>query len=203
MSLSFEDVKRYLPQNLASPEALFQELKSFPDNIDERMFSRILCHDGSNSLYQGDVVGKFPILILPNRDTKDSLALLVSNTCDMDLDNPRDFYTPCVSYVPLINLNSYRESFIRRDFDKNKIDSYFASIRKQRISNMFYLPQFNETIGERVALLDRLISCENGIDFKNLALNNRVISLSNYGHYLFCIKISIHMTRLIENVERG
>lgn len=42
--IPFEEIKKYLPQYLSVPsqENLFEELKSFPDNIDQRFYSDLL-----------------------------------------------------------------------------------------------------------------------------------------------------------------
>ena len=68
---------------------------------------------------------------------------------------------------------------------------------------MFYLPK-NSALGEEaIALLDRINNC----DLQKLNLDEltgtRLFTLSDYGFYMFLFKLSIHLTRIREGVQRN
>ena len=57
--IAWEDIKQYLPKYL-SPDSegkLFQELKQFPENIDQRLYTERLRN--INTIYQGDGIEGF------------------------------------------------------------------------------------------------------------------------------------------------
>ena len=58
-----DDLKRYLPKYLSAEnyEMLLQELRAFPDNIDDRMYTFSL---EQNILFQGDGLKNCLLLIL-------------------------------------------------------------------------------------------------------------------------------------------
>ena len=76
--ISFDEMRKYLPQYLSSPsqKELFKDLKEFPDNIDQRLFSpKLLDHD---LIYQGDGIEGL-IIFLPkgSKLQDDSIVFLV------------------------------------------------------------------------------------------------------------------------------
>ena len=89
-----DELKKYLPKYLSEEnyKTLLAELKSFPYNIDGRMYTSML---DKNVIFQGDGLKKMPIIDLANieRGVKKVSCLILSNTCDMDLSNP------CLNHV--------------------------------------------------------------------------------------------------------
>ena len=87
-----DELKKYLPKYLSEEnyKTLLAELKSFPYNIDGRMYTSML---DKNVIFQGDGLKKMPIIDLVNieRGVKNVSCLILSNTCDMDLSNSRMF----------------------------------------------------------------------------------------------------------------
>jgi hypothetical protein len=82
-------------------------------------------------------------------------------------------------------------------------DRHISDIRQQRIASMFYLPRIDALGEESVALLDRINNCD--LQALNLGelVATRLFTLSDYGFYLFLFKLSIHLTRIRENVARN
>ena len=75
-----EEFKVFL-QKYLSPEKyeqLLAELKSFPENIDKRMYSEL---DG-DVIYQGDVIKDLPVIDISNLalGVKKKNSLIISNT---------------------------------------------------------------------------------------------------------------------------
>ncbi len=68
---------------------------------------------------------------------------------------------------------------------------------------MLYLPIGGSLGYEAVVFLDRINHCSNkSISRENIS-ESRLFMLSNYGFYLFLVKLSIHFNRIQENVDRG
>lgn len=50
---------------------------------------------------------------------------------------------------------------------------------------------------------DRINNCDNDAMPRNDLDSRRLYSLSNYGLYLFLFKLSVHLTRIREGVDRA
>ena len=89
--MNLEDIKIYLPKFLStdSEKELFEGLKEFPANIDTRLYTNYL--DDSNIIYQGDGIKDMLIFHISDKKIKSAPSVIFSNTCDIDLDNKRNF----------------------------------------------------------------------------------------------------------------
>lgn len=200
-SALFEDIRNFLPKYL-SPESqnkLFSELKNFPDNIDKRMFTEA---GESDKIYQGDAIDNLLIFNLPSKKVAESGALILSNTCDIDIENDRKFLSPSICYSPIINLTKYKKAIeLKSKGNYQIVDEHINNIRRQRITQIFYLPKYS-TLDESIILFDKIISVNNNtIERENLKAR-RLFRLSNYGFYLFIFKLSMHFTRMNETIDR-
>ncbi len=201
----FEDIRRYLPQYLSQDDAarLFRELERFPENIDSRLYASAF-REGKQ-VCQGDGFRDLLVVHLPSPVAKNAPCMVFSNTCDIAPQNER-LDSMRLLYAPIQNLSKYRESLLRdwpAEHHKN-IEDRVTAIRKQRVSNIFFLPP-------RIGFMDyegmvRFDTLQNGpVDFvadENI-FDRRLFSLSDYGFYLFLLKLSIHFTRIREGVARG
>lgn len=197
---SFEDIKKYLPQYLSDSDAkqLFSALKDFPNNIDERFYSNYSLDD--NILYQGDCLKDIPAFYLPDTRSKLSQSMAISNTCDMDLNNKRLWNTR-ILFSQIILLEKLEKALYQK-FSEDRISNYISSLRKQQITNAFYLPK-SKNLDEAVAFFDYTNSFDiNFVDRESLK-EKRLVSLSNYGFYILLLKLSIHFTRIQEKVQRN
>ena len=136
---SFEDIKKYLPQYLSDSDArqLFSSLKDFPNNIDSRFYSNYVLDD--NILYQGDCLKDIPTFNLPDTQSKMSQSMAISNTCDMDLSNKRLWNTR-ILFSQIILLERLVKGLYQK-FPEDKVSNYINSLKKQQITNAFYLPK--------------------------------------------------------------
>lgn len=201
--MDLEDIRRYLPTYL-SPEAqdrLFSELKQFPDNVDQRMYST--GGIDNETVFQGDGIRELPQIFLPDDRIEPKPALVLSNTCDIDLRNRRSI-PPRIVYCPIINLEKFRTRLLGTDYfdSEEKVDEYIGVIRRQEVSTIFFLPAY-QNMEDSLALLDGINSCRRDVIDDNQIQAFRLFTLSNYGFYLFLYKLSIHFTRIREGVERG
>jgi len=194
----FDEFKQYLPRYLSGDEqqSLFRDLSQFPANINDRMYTRSLWDEPY--VFQGDGIRDMLVVELPDTSVKPAPCMVISNTCDMSPENRHP--TPMrAAYAPIINLSKFEAAIDQTQ----AVNDYLADVRKQRVSNVFYLPQGGGLEYEGMVMLDRLNNC--GLS----ALNNdslperRLFTLSNYGFYVFVFKLSIHFTRIREQVARG
>jgi hypothetical protein len=200
--LTPDELKIYLPKYL-SPGAendLFEGLKQFSLAATGKLYTRKLRE--TSIVYQGDGLSDILVFNLPETRSVKARALIVSNTCDIDSENVRMFDSR-VCYTPIFKLAPYEAALRKRgEFKKDQIDGHVADIRRQRITQIFHLPQENELDAESFVFLDRLISMpSNSIppDFRT----SRLFTLSDFGCYLFLFKLSLHFTRINDKVERG
>ncbi len=197
-----EDIEVYLPKYLTpdSKEALFEGLKQFPENIDGRMYTNRLAND--KILYQGDGLRQLPFLVMPKQEVGVVNAIVVSNSCDISLDNTRRFPATIV-YAPVLRLENYRKMLLSDGEAENRVNDHIDSIKRQEITQFFFLPAQGRLEYDGIVLLDRLITCDNSFVDRETLPGSRLFSLSDYGHYLLLVKISMHFCRLNADVDRG
>lgn len=201
--INFEELKIYLPKYLSpdSEKELFDGLKEFPQNIDTRFYTTRL-HE-SNIIYQGDGLNDLLVINLPDKTIKTTPCMILSNTCDMDLTNHRIFESRIV-YAPIFNLAKYKKYLICESRkNEQQINSHIQSIKEQKITQILYLPRQSESFEESIVFLDRVNNLSNKMIDRNKLSENRIFTLSNYGAYLFALKLSIHFSRIKDGVDRG
>ena len=198
----FDEIKQYLPTYLSdtATQNLFQNLEDFPDNIHDKLYSLALVEE--DDVFQGDGLRKMPSVELPSRDFKDGPVIVISNTCDTSFSNTR-FSSPYIIYCPIIKLSKYAQILEEEGISAARIGNRIEQIRKQHVSNIFYLPDGGQLPEECIAMLDRINSCDSSYLTPEIVKEKRLFSLSDYGFYMFLFKLSIHFTRIRENVQRG
>lgn len=203
--IDFEEVKKYLPQYLSSEsqDKLFQELKSFPENIDDRLYSQILKKEGI--MYQGDGIDGMLVINLPSEEIRPIRSMILSNSCSIHPSNKKLFQSRII-YAPIFNLQKYRERLMdeykNEENIETKIEEHVNSLRRQLNTQIFYLPQGGDLEADSIVFLDRLNNCPTDFVTADEISQRKIFTLSNYGFYLFLIKLSIHFTRVREDVER-
>lgn len=198
--LDLDDIRLYLPKYL-SPETekkLLEDLSDFPSNIDDRMYTNL----ENEIIFQGDCIKDLLIINLPDTKTKKSNSLIISNTCDIDEKNERKFSSNII-YAPLIKLEKYKNILIKnKKYSETSILDHIEDIKKQRITQIFYLPPSVKVNEETFIFFDRVCSCDNRYLKRTNISEIRLFSLSQYGFYLFLFKLSIHFTRMYEGIDR-
>lgn len=200
--MDIEDIKCYLPKYLSTEAQakLFDDLSAFPSNIDQRLYTVI--PNGDEIIFQGDGINELLVVNLPDDHTQPVPCIILSNTCDIDINNKR-YLLPTIIYAPIVTIEKYC-SLIRRlgVYPAESIESHLESIRKQRITSIFYLPCSTVLKQESMALLDKINNCSSDYIPRESLRERRIFSLSQYGHYLLLFKLSIHFTRIQERVDR-
>ncbi|RZB34508.1 MAG: hypothetical protein SRB1_00276 [Desulfobacteraceae bacterium Eth-SRB1] len=204
--IPFEEIKKYLPQHLSSTaeQELFNELKAFPHNIDQRLYTTYL-HNHTN-LFQGDGIQNLLYIHFPDTNVDQVPGMILSNTCDIDQANKRLMPLRMV-YAPIINLGKYEQSLIKNHVDTDQrsiesINSHIADIRKQHISHIFYLPKGGQLENDSIVFFDRTNNCPANLLEEKSVIRQRIFTLSDYGFYLFLFKLSVHFTRIRNGVSR-
>jgi hypothetical protein len=200
--MNIDDIKIYLPKFLSaeSDRELFKGLKEFPENIDDRLYTDYL--KDSKLIYQGDGIQDMLVVNLPQTEIKPVPSMIFSNTCDIDLNNQRNFPSQVV-YAPIFNFEKYQSSLLRNSKkSKDQIFDHILSIKKQEITQIFYLPKLDGKLDESIVFLDRVNNFPNSIIDRESIPTKRLFTLSDYGAYLFLLKLSIHFTRIQDKVER-
>lgn len=197
-----DEIKLYLPKFLSSEseKQLFEGLKDFPKNIDERLYTSALKE--SPIIFQGDGIKDMLVINLPNTSIKEVKSIVFSNTCDIDPNNIRNFPSQIV-YAPIFNLQKYKQALIEKSSkSKKEIISHIKAIKEQKITQIFYLPKINDKIEDSIIFLDRVNNCSQEFVKSKELEEDRLFTLSDYGAYLFVLKLSIHFSRIKDNVDR-
>ena len=199
--ISDEEIKKYLPKYLsaASYDQLLIELKSFPGNMDNRMFTSFL---DSKYIYQGDGLLNMPIINIlnPDKSRKEAPCIVLSNTCDVSPENKR-LFASSILYAPIIPLDKYIDIMLAQQVSKEKISNHIDLIKQQKFTQLFYLPS-TESNPESIVFLDRIFNVDVNYINQEEIPDRRFFSLSNYGFYLLLFKLSVHFSRIQENVDR-
>lgn len=197
-----DQIELYLPKYLSAEteSELFEQIGKFPENIDSRFYTNSL--KDTEILYQGDGLRDLLFVNLPDPKIGELSAMVISNTCDTYPGNVR-FFHPNVVYSPIFSLAKYREKLLSNGIEPNRVQSHLVSIRKQRITSIFYLPEGPSLVNESIIFFDRINSCDSEFVFKKKISDCRIFTLSQYGHYLFVLKLSIHFSRIMESVDRN
>lgn len=197
-----DNIRLYLPKYLSeeSTKILLQNIGGFPNNISHSLYTKNL---NADIIFQGDALLSMPIINLPETEIKSAPALILSNTCDIDLANKRPIASQ-ICYTPIFQLNKYIEMLKRNNkySKKEYLSQHLEKLKKQYITQMIYLPIGVGLNYEGVVFLDRIVNCQNNHILRNDLSEKRLFSLSNYGYYLLLTKLSIHFSRLQEKIDR-
>lgn len=159
-------------------------------------------------LLQGDVI---PSIRFPQWDSsiglfeKDYvLGMCVSNPCDMETDTKNRNIDKQVLFAPMVELIEFLTDISQDEIEVNQLRSIEIAIKDQEFSNLFYFPPSPVDGKEYVAILDQIFwfPSEEFAAVTPELLENRVLSLSMFGYYLFILKLSYHFCRLPETEER-
>ena len=200
--MSIQDIQAYLPKYLLEENYrdLLRELDSFPDNIDQRMYTTSL---PDNVIFQGDGYESLPFVNLMKIEEgcKYRSGIVLSNTCDMAPENRR-LYSSSIIYAPIMNLQKYVENLQNNHIREDVIKNHIKNIRKQSVTSMLFLPS-NSKMPDSIVFLNRVMSVDNSYISREELKSKRLFSLSDYGFYMLLFKLSVHFSRIQEKVNRG
>lgn len=200
---SYEDISKFLPRYLSddSTANLRKELDRFTrGEISRSLYTNRLIQE--KTIFQGDALDGMLVVKLPETKIQAAKAIILSNTCDIDLNNQRLFESMIV-YAPIFDLEKYEQMLKNKQGSNSKIKDHLTAIRQQLITQIFYIPTGGFLKQDGIVFLDRICSCMNTSVDRSSITSKRLFTLSDFGHYLFLFKLSLHFTRLTSTVDRG
>lgn len=149
LSEHFEFIKTYLPKYLTPKlqEKLFKDLREdFPNSTNpNKIYVKL---NNTSVFYQGDVIidVPFPLWNLEalSFDTKYYTAAILSNTCDINPEKPK-IQDIRVALAAVFSLAQYVKLLKKREIKKRRISSFLDRLKKNEISNLFYLPELKRS----------------------------------------------------------
>ncbi len=196
--MSVTDVQRleqFIPSYLAENDkkALLENLKAF----EAKPYYTTLPKD----LYlQGDGWAGLQIISLQTKEMAKVKALCISNSCDIAQETP---FPNKVVFSPIVSVEKYVDLLKNSGAGEDRINSFYKDLRGQGISNLFYLPPSKDMPSESLINLGDLYSAPSGFFSDEKNAKQLLFRLSQMGHYLLLLKISIHFCRFWENVKRS
>lgn len=175
------------------------ERKKLLQELRDWRYTNVYWSGGQHCPLQGDCFNGVPFVRMKNDGCHlvRSKGMMISNTCDMDVENKRKIPIS-VCFAPILDLKKTM-SLLKSKYTTEQLGSLEADIRAQQITNIFYLPETSQ-MPEGFVSLDSIQSAQLG--YVDLTAGSRVASLSQSAFYLFLIKLSIHFTRVGEGVGR-
>ena len=175
---------------------LFSELLKFPENMSFYSNREELREE----LLQGDGWKGFISISFQTGERKTVSGAILSNSCDIDPKNVRSL-PGNILFAPLIELQKYTDVLHAIGKRDDQIKNTIMDMKRQHVTNVFYLPECPGFIPESLILLDD-IHAQPLQDFIAQPRKS-LFTLNMYGFYIFLIKLSIHFTRFQEGVIRS
>lgn len=196
--LDVEKFKDQLPYYLTQQqkEGLLKALEDFPENTSYYLSDYPV--DLKNAALQGDVFNG--LTIYGPTGSRQIKGIILSNSCDIDTQNKRDFPMRAV-FAPLVSLTAIVEKLQVAKISQNVIDAKLDAIKKQLVTNIVYLPEC-EHIPESIIFLDDMHPIPTEELRKCLEEQQKILTLSQVGFYILLFKLSIHFCRFHEKVAR-
>lgn len=200
----WENVSIYLPPYLSetSKKKLFEDIDKFnKTGFEEEIYSNSF--KDATYLMQGDGISNMFYVNLPSVESKYVNAIICSNTCDMSLDNLKTRKNPArVMYAPILSFKKYKD-LISSKYGEDHVKSHLNDIKRQHVTQILFLPKWNDSSEDSIVFLDRMISLPLKDNLVHQSVKNRIFTLSDSGFYLFLLKLSLHFTRVQEKLDRN
>jgi hypothetical protein len=195
-----DDLRIFIPSYLTPEDQaqLLSEIRGFPSAVYTNFY---LNPESNDAILQGDGLQDIDIYNLPDIYSRPGHSIVISNTCDLDPANERIFPTRII-YSPIISIAKYIQLLQNKGLSEERITTHLRDIRKQIITQIFFIPSGRGYPEDAIIFLDHLISIRNNRDTYNNLRNKRLFSLTNSSYYLFLTKLSIHMTRFNDGINR-
>lgn len=200
-SISLEEIRKYLPTFLSqgSETAFLDEIKHFIRNFESRSFYTQALWD-QPFIFQGDGLEGLLIINLPDTTAKSGKGMILSNSCDINPSNEH-LFDASLSYAPIFSLPAYLDA-LRKRFPDERVAQHERDLRRQSMTQIFFLPRGGNLPNDAIVFLDRIISVTNDkVDRTHLA-KRRLFTLSDFGAWLLTLKLSIHFCRIRDKVDR-
>ena len=138
---------------------------------------------------------------LESQSIRKARTFVLSNSCDVATSNERELPAN-ITLAQLVRLQKLIEILRSENVTEQVIADKVAAIRRQDVSNVFYLPNSPGTDDEYVVLLDNVQS-QPLTRFLSTDSRRRIFSLSQAGWWVLLIKLAGHFCRMQEGMHRG
>lgn len=199
--ISWEEIQAYLPTFLSqgSQTAFLDEIKHFLASSSKPFYTSALLDQ--SIIFQGDGIDGLLVTNLPDPRIAPAPAMVFSNTCDIDPSNER-LFDAALTYAPIMHLDRYVGMLRAKKFPEERIAAHERDIRQQLITQIFFLPKGGRLVGDCLVFLDHVSSAaSDSVDRSRLGIT-RLFTLSDFGAWLFALKLSIHFCRVRDRVDR-
>lgn len=191
-----ENIRDQIPYYLTreAGEGILKELENYSNK------TQLFLHRETDGILQGDSWRGFKLFDFTTSELRKVRAIVISNSCDIDPDNKRDIPAK-ITFVPLIKMSKLEQLFRSSSFNATTTEQKLRSIREQKNSSFFFIPNQGNLDDEYVAWLSDVHSMPMSSFLENTA-KEKLFTLNMTGFYLFLFKLSIHFCRFHENVDR-
>jgi hypothetical protein len=208
MILSGQNFDQLLPAYLheTTKRRIDSALSQF-ETDNEIDYSDFFSHLESEYLMQSDVVSSIKGIewdeVLMDYMSGFNPAVLISNTCDIFEGNVRAVNPKEALFAPIIPLNEYIKDCKEEGYTDDQLISFKDTLIKQKFTNLFYLPPNYRNNKAYIVRLDKIYwSPASQVNVVTSDLKGqRYLSLSQWGFYLFLVKLSVHICRAPEEIE--
>lgn len=176
-----DDLSTYLPEHI---RPFAKQLKQFPLGYEKWVYAASVAKD----TYQGDVFGDLPFVLIDDEGDvarAEGIGMLISNTCDSQLDQ-----SEVVLVAEVIELDDYRE---QSDLKGEALENHIRALVGNQLSQMLYLPEIG-ALGNAFVDFGKMSSVSTKY-FHERSGDLKLLSLSQYGHYFFLMKLAYHLAR--------
>jgi len=203
MTFDPEFLKNQIPYYLTSEDqnALLKELEQITSNAGGEFVLSSIRDQFKNQMIQGDGWTGFEVYDFLSSTKRTVRGMVVSNSCDISTENNRDIPSRII-FAPLVKLSKYKELLSTNGIADDRIDSKIEAIKKQKTTNMFYLPSGNHLSDDYIVRLDDIHSLTMS-NHMNHEKREKLFTLNMPGFYMFILKLSVHFCRLHEGIQRS
>jgi hypothetical protein len=183
--LDFSRYANIIPEEHQEP--LSRSLRQIPN------FSWLLCEPHrTEERLQGDLFQDFPTVFLDADGLprcRNFAVMVLNNTCDLPDDR-----LDAVTVVPVLDFGEFLESQ-QQQRSEVSMQGYAEALRRNDITELFYLPPFAGFANGGLALLHFACSVSHALYGAALRQGRRIASFSQIGFYFFLIKLTTHVAR--------
>ena len=199
MAITSEAIRDYLPYYLTEEAkvGIIQELNDF--SLGKMQY--YLLNRYEREILQGDGWTRFHVRNFATGERGFINAVVLSNTCDVDPSNRRDLPVNII-FAPLVPVEAYVRRLVGTGLARLSIDDKMAAMRRQEVTNVFYVPAGSGLDAEHIVLLDDIHSMP-ARAYEEEKTKTKIFTLSQAGFYLFILKLSMHFCRFHENLARA
>lgn len=178
-----DDLVAYLPEHI---RPLAQQLKQFPRAFEKWVYAS----SAPSKMCQGDIVTRLSFVAIGEDGDAVLLensvgGIVVSVTCDAQ-PGQGEF----VLVAPVFDLDDYRNNSTLKG---EELENHIRALTENKISNLLFLPNGS---GIRRCFADFGSICPVSLSyFHSNRGQERLASLSQYGHYFLLMKLAYHFTR--------